>query len=394
MDLEEKRRILFARAAALITAMYALLFARLRMLQSQRPQINYGPMSIRDEERQRNLNLIYNYNDIECVNMLRMRRAPFFSLCNLLREKKLLADNINSCVEEQVAMFLHIVGHNQRFRVVKQNWRRSIETVHRHFKDVLYAIGELRQEMIRPPSNETPVKISNSHRWYPYFKDCIGAIDGTHVFAKVPAKMQAAFRGRKNAPTQNVLAAVSFDLKFTYVLAGWEGSAHDATILADALQREDGLRVPPGKFFLVDAGYACRPGFLPPYRGCRYHLKEYGNRNYPTNPKELYNLRHSSLRVTVERAFGALKNRFRIIDTNKPFHRLRTQIKLVLACCIMHNWILSFGVDEVIPEEFSWVPNDTNSQPHPAHMDDNAAWALQRDEWANHMWANRGLSRI
>jgi len=27
-------------------------------------------------------------------------------------------------------------------------------------------------------------------------------------------------------------------------------------------------------------------------------------------------------------------------------------------------------------------------------MDDNAAWALQRDEWANHMWANRGLSRI
>ena len=170
MNLEEKRRILFARAAALITAMYALLFARLRMLQSQRPQISYGPMSIRDEERQRNLNLIYNYNDIECVNMLRMRRAPFFSLCNLLREKKLLADNINSCVEEQVAMFLHIVGHNQRFRVVKQNWRRSIETVHRHFKDVLYAIGELRQEMIRPPSNETPVKISNSHRWYPYFK--------------------------------------------------------------------------------------------------------------------------------------------------------------------------------------------------------------------------------
>ena len=58
--------------------------------------------------------------------------------------------------------------------------------------------------------------------------------------------MQAAFRGRKNAPTQNVLAAVTFDLKFSYVLASWEGSAHDATILADALQRDDGLRVAPG----------------------------------------------------------------------------------------------------------------------------------------------------
>jgi hypothetical protein len=58
--------------------------------------------------------------------------------------------------------------------------------------------------------------------------------------------MQAAFRGRKHYPTQNVLAAVDFDLKFTYALAGWEGSAHDATILVDALEREDGLRVQPG----------------------------------------------------------------------------------------------------------------------------------------------------
>jgi hypothetical protein len=31
------------------------------------------------------------------------------------------------------------------------------------------------------------------------------------------------------------MVVVDFDLKFTYVLAGWEGSAHDATILADAI---------------------------------------------------------------------------------------------------------------------------------------------------------------
>jgi hypothetical protein len=91
------------------------------MVESERPQISCGPRSIRDEEQQRNLNLIYNYNDIECVNMLRTRRVPFFSLCNLLSDRKLLADNINLCVEEQVAMYLHIVGRNQRFRVVKQN---------------------------------------------------------------------------------------------------------------------------------------------------------------------------------------------------------------------------------------------------------------------------------
>jgi hypothetical protein len=55
--------------------------------------------------------------------------------------------------------------------------------------------------------------------------------------------MQGAFRGRKHHPTQNVMAAMDFDLKFTYVLAGWEGSTHDALILADALERDDGLTV-------------------------------------------------------------------------------------------------------------------------------------------------------
>jgi hypothetical protein len=63
----------------------------------------------------------------------------------------------------------------------------------------------------------------------------------------VPAKDRPAFLGRKHITTQNVLAIVDFDLRFTYVLAGWEGLAHDALILADAIQRPDGLKVPQGK---------------------------------------------------------------------------------------------------------------------------------------------------
>ena len=58
--------------------------------------------------------------------------------------------------------------------------------------------------------------------------------------------MQQAFRGRKKDPTQNVMVAVNCDMKFTYVLAGWEGSTHDALILADAIERNDGFTVPEG----------------------------------------------------------------------------------------------------------------------------------------------------
>lgn len=54
------------------------------------------------------------------------------------------------------------------------------------------------------------------------------------------------YRGRKEFPTQNVLAACTFDLKFTYVLVGWEGTASDSRIIKDALRREDNLKIPNG----------------------------------------------------------------------------------------------------------------------------------------------------
>jgi hypothetical protein len=97
-------------------------------------------------------------------------KSPFFRLRNLLRKKNLLRDNINSSVEEQVAMFLHVIEHNQHYRVVHQTWRRSIETVHRYFQEVLYAVGELMDQMIKDPPSDTPLKITNNHRWNPYFK--------------------------------------------------------------------------------------------------------------------------------------------------------------------------------------------------------------------------------
>jgi hypothetical protein len=79
MNPAEQRRLLVIQAAAFVSAVYAYVIARLRMARSSQPRITYAPMSAMDLERQANLNLIYNCNDIECINMLRMRRAPFFN---------------------------------------------------------------------------------------------------------------------------------------------------------------------------------------------------------------------------------------------------------------------------------------------------------------------------
>jgi predicted chitinase len=97
--------------------------------------------------------------------MLRMTRALFYALCNLFRNRGLVPKKARCTVEEQVAMFLHIVGHNQRFSVVHQSFRRSTETVHRHFYQIFYVVGKLRSEMIKPPTPSIHPKILGSHRW-------------------------------------------------------------------------------------------------------------------------------------------------------------------------------------------------------------------------------------
>ena len=60
----------------------------------------------------------------------------------------------------------------------------------------------------------------------------------------MPPEIQGRFRGRKDGTTQNVLAAISFDLKFTYVLAGWEGNAHDSRMLNDAFAKPERFSIP------------------------------------------------------------------------------------------------------------------------------------------------------
>jgi len=72
-------------------------------------------------------------------------------------------------------------------------------------------------------------------------------IDGTHIDATIPTEYVARFSGRKGT-TQNVLAAALPNKRFTYVLAGWEGSANDFTVLKDALALPppNGLRLYEG----------------------------------------------------------------------------------------------------------------------------------------------------
>jgi hypothetical protein len=64
-------------------------------------------------------------------------------------------------------MFLNIVGHNVRNRLVGTNFDRSYETISRYLNKVLHAIGELHKKFIRPSSTTTLAKIAENPTWDP-----------------------------------------------------------------------------------------------------------------------------------------------------------------------------------------------------------------------------------
>lgn len=184
-----------------------------------------------------------------------------------------------------------------------------------------------------------------------FFTDCRGAIDSTHLFLSIKSADRRTsgaevWRNRKNWYSQNVLAVADFKMNFIFVHAGWEGSAHDATVLRDA-QKKGLIRLPPGKYFVADAGYCDKGGYdglvLSPYQATRYHLKEWAHsKDKPKTKEELFNLRHTKLRNVVERIFGVFKARFHIFDKARDGYSIDTQVKLVYALTGVHNFINSY----------------------------------------------------
>jgi DDE superfamily endonuclease len=134
---------------------------------------------------------------------------------------------------------------------------------------------------VKLPPNTIPPEILDNPHYYPFFRGCHGAVDGSLLDGFVPMADMSRYRSRKGRISQNLFAACKFNLQFCYLLSGWEGSAADGRVFEDA--RRKGFAIPEGCFYLGDAGFPVCDHMLVPYRGVRYHLNEWrkaGNTRY------------------------------------------------------------------------------------------------------------------
>ena len=264
-----------ASAIAAVSAVNLLLEAEEKRLRSVNV-LHYGQAYTNE--------LLSSNNPPRIKQCLRMELEVFEELCEQLRSNGGLRDTKKSTVEHQVHVFMYIISTDASNRTAQECFRHSGETISRHFHEVLEGILHLEEFYMKQPAESgngyipVPQEITKSPKYYPYFQNCIGALDGSLIPVTVPAKLGSIYRCRKGFTAQNILIACSFDFTFQYVRAGWPGSVHDSRILDDA--KKKGFNIPDGKYYLADAGFASSAALLVPYRGIRYHLKEFAQANH------------------------------------------------------------------------------------------------------------------
>ena len=122
----------------------------------------------------------------------------------------------------------------------------------------------------------------------------------------------------------------------------------------------------------------------------RYHLKEFSDRP-PENKQELFNLRHSSLRTTIEQGFVVLKKCFLVLDA-EPFWSFKTQVKVVLACCVVHNHIMGVELNDYIMEDAMNQVKSSDpqqeTQSRQESIEDSGLWNAKRDEICQATWSD------
>ena len=102
-------------------------------------------------------------SDLVCHQSTRMDKRTFAILCHLLQTVSGLSSTEIVNVEEMVAMFLHVLAHDVKNRVIQREFVRFGETVSRHFNLVLLVVVRLYEKLIKRP---VPVTNNyNDQRW-------------------------------------------------------------------------------------------------------------------------------------------------------------------------------------------------------------------------------------
>ena len=266
-------------------------------------------------------------------------------------------------VEKRLCCALYCLGSSSELRTIGNLFGIGKSTAAGILHDFCQVLVDLLfYRMIRFPSTQQEIEETingfNSKSGYPM---CVGSLDGTHISVKAPIGYEMDYYNYKKFHSVVMLATVNSNLEFTYVNVGAPGRCNDASVfsrsnLADVIQ----LPIYQNHFITVNqVKVQCHLIADSAFALDRTLMKPFPIR--PDMPKEnaTFNYRLSKCRCSVERAFGLLKNRFRLLHKKLEFDLDNTKV-IIKAAAVLHNICIangdSFENDWDVPEKLYKKP--------------------------------------
>ena len=287
-------------------------------------------------------------------DILRMRRRTFDRLVRDLRpfiqgQHTHWRQPIG--VEKKVVVTLFKLMHGVSIPLVADKAALGKSTVHEILRQVCSAISIHLGHLVAWPTGRRLMRIATAFQSKQCFPNCIGAIDGSHIYISAPSNTIVAADHRNRNKSFSILLQAVVDSKcyFTSINTGPPGSLHDSAHFKstelyrkveegimggfhdDPLTWEAGLPFPP--YIVADRGYPLLSWCITPFKR--------GPMGVTLTREEVwFNRKHSSTRMSVERGFGILKARFKEIGTKSSL-KLDFLPTVVHCCCVLHNILLA-----------------------------------------------------
>ena len=243
------------------------------------------------------------------------------------------------------------------------SYRLGESTVACIIKETCDAInGQMIGTYMPPPTEDDWREIAHQFLTKWNFPNCIGAIDGKHVYIKAPPNSGTLYWNYKKTFSIVLMALVDANKKFRVVHMGEYGKSNDGGVFGGSLLGrglEAGtLHVPedaviPGAERLGPMPFSIVGDAAFPHK--TYLMKPYATRAL-TGERRIFNYRLSRARNVVENALGILASRWEIFARRIKLSPDKVDA-IVLSACILHNylsnprenqrWLEEFGATEM-----------------------------------------------
>lgn len=305
--------------------------------------------------------------DRHITRIYRMKKASLMKLCGMLEpfiERQVTWYKIPLSVQLRVCVYLFWTGHGVSLPVLDQLFGIGRSSAGFIIWDIVQNITEhlYRQYIVFPDRAEAQtLAIRTEHRTQMKLPQCFLFYDGVHIPIIRPAEDGDTYFNRTGFYSVTSLMACDVYRRFRYVLTGFPGSVHDATLWkeCDLEAKIDVISPshrPPQVVRCVTIAPGNEPDSVVEIPLFALGDSAFGNSHNRATTFEQAQIRNcpntlklnkllSSARYVVECAFGILKSRFRIMS--RPLHCAVNNPERVAfhidACVFLHN----FCIDEI-----------------------------------------------